>query len=546
MSRAELIEELRREREHAKRPDLRRAVLELQIYREEVRQQNEELIRAQRELELSRDRYADLFDSAPVGYLTFDANGVVEEVNLTCARLLNREVSDILHRPFLHYVADAGLFVQHLTRCRLGNTLVVSELDLRGRDEELRPVEVRSHPVRRAGRVLYPTTLTDLSERRRAEAERQELRLEARVALEANAAKDRFLAILSHELRNPLAVISAGASVLSEAGLPSPLAAAVERIQRSTAAEARLIDDLLDASRLRQGRLHVERKPVDLHALIEDVVAGLSAGAPEHSPRVSLEASRHHVDGDSTRLGQVVSNLVRNAQEATAGGGEIQLSTSNPAPDRIRISVTDTGHGIEPDDLRRIFELFERGSGRPDGVGLGLGLPMCKGLVEAHQGRIEAASDGAGRGARFDVELPLLAASESLRDAVPIPEPTPVPLRILLVEDSPDLAEGLAAVLERRGFRVTIASCVRAAMASASEGFDVLISDLSLPDGTGYEIARQLARRGPLRAIALSGRGSDEDLRQCEEAGFQAHLLKPVEPRKLLRVLARVAKQSAA
>jgi nitrogen-specific signal transduction histidine kinase/CheY-like chemotaxis protein len=393
---------------------------------------------------------------------------------------------------------------------------------------------------------LYPTTLTDLSERRRAEAERQELRLEARVALEANAAKDRFLAILSHELRNPLAVISAGASVLSEAGLPSPLAAAVERIQRSAAAEARLIDDLLDASRLRQGRIHIERKPVDLHAVIEDVVAGLSAGAPEHSPRVSLEASRHHVDGDSTRLGQVVSNLVRNAQEATAGGGEIQLSTSNPAPDRIRISVTDTGHGIEPDDLRRIFELFERGSGRPDGVGLGLGLPMCKGLVEAHQGRIEAASDGAGRGARFDVELPLLAASESLRDAVPTPEPTPAPLRILLVEDSPDLAEGLAAVLERRGFRVTIASCVRAAMASASEGFDVLISDLSLPDGTGYEIARQLARRGPLRAIALSGRGSDEDLRQCEEAGFQAHLLKPVEPRKLLRVLARVAKQSAA
>src|SRR5262245_20562444 len=224
MTRAELLEELRRLQQGGAEPALRRTILELQVYREEVQQQNAELIEAQKQLEWSRDRYADLFDSAPVGYVTLDANGMVDEINLTGACLLGQAVDRLVGRPFLFAVVNRETFVNHMRRCRKGEKLVVSQLKLRTEGGKSVPVEMRSRVAEREGRVLFHTTLTDLTEQRRAEAERQELVLRERVAREANEAKDRFLAILSHELRNPLAAISAGASVLSEASLPPPLA----------------------------------------------------------------------------------------------------------------------------------------------------------------------------------------------------------------------------------------------------------------------------------------------------------------------------------
>jgi hypothetical protein len=316
----------------------------------------------------------------------------------------------------------------------------------------------------------------------------------------------------------------------------------VERILRNAFAEARLVTDLLDASRLRHGKLRVEREAVDLHAAIEDTLAGLGEtfGRPV---QLALEARHHTVSGDVMRLGQVLSNLLRNAQSATEQGGEIRVSTSNPSPDRVLVSVIDTGRGIEPDNLARIWSPFEQ-SAKPsaDGPGLGLGLPISKGLVEAHGGRIEAKSDGPGKGARFDVELPVLAAAPAepgrSRTAA---ESRATPLRILLVEDHQDTAEPLKLLLEQRGFEVRVADSIAAALVRAAEGFDVLISDLGLPDGTGRELAQRLAERGPLRAIALSGYGSDADVRASQQAGFRAHLVKPVEPHTLLRILARVA-----
>jgi PAS domain S-box-containing protein len=544
MTRAELIalvEELRAGGpEHA----LRHTILELQVFREELRQQNEELVRAQRELEWSRDRYVELFDSAPVGYVTFDAQGVVEEINLTGARMLGQETTRLVGRPFLFCVAEPDAFLAHLGECRRSGEDVTSEIVLRGAQGASVPVEMRSRVVKNMGRTLFRTTLSDLTERRRVEEERRNLELRARVAQEANEAKDRLLAVLSHELRNPLAAISAGASLLAETeGLPERVAAAVERIRRNVAAEARLINDLLDASRLRHGRLRVDRQPVDLHFVIEDAVATLRAESPALALEASLCAENPLVEGDAMRLGQVLSNLLRNARDAVARGGSIALTTAN-APEGIVLTVADTGCGIEPGDLPRIFDAFEQGRTNPEEAGLGLGLAISKNLVEAHGGTIQCSSAGAGRGATFEVLLPVLPAEAGARPATraaSAPQAALTPLRILLVDDHQDTAESLALLLRQRGFEVVVAYTMASALEHAASGFDLLISDLGLPDGSGRELAKRLASGGPIRAIALSGYGGDADVAASRAAGFRAHLVKPVEPARLLRVIERVS-----
>jgi PAS domain S-box-containing protein len=409
MTRAELIELVRKLQAGESEQALRRTILELQVFREEVRQQNEELIAAQNDLEWSRNRYLELYDFAPVGYATFDANGVVEEINLTGARMLGQEVPRLVGRPFLFSVSEPDVFLGHLTRCRQSDGDVVSEIVLRRSDGGSLPVEMRSRVVKNAGRPLLRTTLSDLSERRQLEAERRSLELRAQVAREANEAKDRLLAVLSHELRNPLAAISAGASLLGEVdGLPESLAAAVDRIRRNVAAEARLINDLLDASRLRHGKLRIERRPVDLHVVLEDAVEALRAESPELPLELALEAAHPIVQGDAMRLGQVAANLLRNARQAITEGGSIRVATFDAPDERIVLSITDTGCGIEAADLARIFDPFEQRGANGDEGGLGLGLAISKSLVEAHGGQIRAQSGGPGRGATFEVELPVV------------------------------------------------------------------------------------------------------------------------------------------
>jgi PAS domain S-box-containing protein len=543
MTRAELIELVRELRAGETEHMMRRTILELQVFREELRQQNEELTRAQREVEWSRDRYVELFDSAPVGYVTFDAQGVIDEINLTGARMLGHEPSHLVGRPFLFCVAESSVFLSHLGECRRSSEDVVSEIELRVANGTTVPVEMRSRAVKNVGRMLFRTTLSDLSERRRVEEERRRLELRAQVAQEANEAKDRLLAVLSHELRNPLAAISAGASLLAEVeGLPDRVAAAVERIRRNVSAEARLINDLLDASRLRHGKLRVDRQPVDLHAVIEDAAAALRAESPQLALELSLRAQNPLVEGDAMRLGQVISNLLRNARDAVASGGSITLTTAD-TPDGIVLAVADTGCGIESDDLARIFEAFEHGRTNPEERGLGLGLAISKSLVEAHGGSIRARSAGAGRGATFEVLLSVLPPDAHAR---PAPRPpseraaTLPALRILLVDDHQDTAESLAMLLRQRGFEVVVAYTMASALEQAASGFDVLISDLGLPDGSGRELAERLAAGGPIRAIALSGYGGEADLAASRAAGFRAHLVKPVEPARLLRVIERV------
>ena len=365
----------------------------------------------------------------------------------------------------------------------------------------------------------------------------------------ANRAKDRFLATLSHELRTPLTPILATATAMLERPeTPDDVREVMEMIRRNVGLEVGLIDDLLDLTRIRRGKLRLKREAVDAHELIFRVVE-----ICRHDPRAAglsivldLAARRHDVDADPTRLQQVLWNLLKNAIKFTPDGGTITIrsrdgggGSSDEAGPPVIITVSDTGIGIAPDVLPRIFGLFEQGNDpavrRSDG--LGLGLTISRSIVEQHGGRLDAASDGEGRGATFTLEMPTVSATTMVPTIEPIaPHGTVAPrtLRILLVDDNPDTRRYLAEVLNRRGHEVRSAESMADAF-KVSEGVDVnlLLSDIELPDGTGLQLIRKLRETRPIVGIALSGFGSSDDIEMSRSAGFAAHLMKPVDLRAL-------------
>jgi PAS domain S-box-containing protein len=555
--RAELAREVERLREllSAERP----VVYELEVHREQLETQREQLIHMQCELELSRDRYAELFDFSPTAYMALDRQGVIKEVNLTGARMLGAERNRVVGFPFLAFVAetDRRAFLDHLLQCRQNEAPHEVELVLRGRDDRTTPVHVttkRGSPAAAISGAHFFVAIADVTERRRAEAERQRLweyrqqhEHERALALAESEAKDRFIATLSHELRTPLTPILLAIATLERTGqIPDTLAPAVDMIRRNVAIEARLIDDLLDATRIVRGKLPLKRETVDLHAVIEDVI-GLSSEdirAGHIRVRTELDAGAHHTWADAIRMRQVFWNLLRNAIRYSPASGLITVRTANPTRDRVTVTVTDTGAGIAKEMLERIFLPFVQASRGRD-VGLGLGLAIAKGVVEAHEGRIAATSEGPERGATFSVELAVVSAIPA---ALPAPTDARVPWtdgerRILLVEDNHDNATAIAELLRAHGYQVEVAHSVAAGLRLAAKGFDVLVSDIGLPDGTGRDLLRQLVPKGNVPAIALTGYGTDDDVRRNTEAGFMRHLTKPVDAEQLLGAIGELAQQ---
>jgi PAS domain S-box-containing protein len=373
----------------------------------------------------------------------------------------------------------------------------------------------------------------DITERKRDE---DDLRAAKEAAEAANRAKDRFLAVLSHELRTPLTPVLAALSVLEkDPAVPAALRSSLDMIQRNVALEARLIDDLLDLTRIANGKLQLGFAPVDLHALIRQVVQICGAELDGKGLRVEtdLAASPSHVRGDSDRLHQVLWNLVKNAVKFTPEGGRIVARTWNPSPGRVAIEIADTGIGIESHLLERIFDAFEQG--RPEinqhFGGLGLGLAISRGLIEAHQGALQAHSDGPGRGTTFRVELDGL--DEPLEEERPETRPEPAAAQssvcLLLVDDHVDTLEITGLLLRNLSYEVHLAVDVRTALELASTvRFDLVVSDLGLPDGSGLDLMQELRDRYGLKGIALSGYGMPEDVRLSHLAGFVEHLVKPV------------------
>jgi signal transduction histidine kinase/CheY-like chemotaxis protein len=371
-------------------------------------------------------------------------------------------------------------------------------------------------------------------------------------AREANAAKDRFLAMLSHELRTPLTpVVMMLNSLQGNRDLPVDVQNDLGLIRRNIDLETRLIDDLLDVTRVANSKLVLDLRPHRAHELLRHVCqickGDADAGGIELNCRLDAELDMVHAD--AARLQQVFWNLIKNAIKFTPRGGHVTITTENGSADdrELRMSVNDTGTGISPDVLPRIFKAFEQGEQTVTRAygGLGLGLAISKAIVDLHHGRIWAHSDGADRGSTFHVAMPLSAIDPHARVTPPLPaDPTDqhrIHLRVLLVDDHTDTMRVMSRILTRWGLRLTCAGRISEALQAASkETFDLLISDIGLPDGSGCELVTQLHKTQPIPAIALSGFGMDTDIHRSLDAGFSAHLTKPVNLERLQEAIIRL------
>ncbi|PYJ33560.1 MAG: hybrid sensor histidine kinase/response regulator [Verrucomicrobia bacterium] len=367
-------------------------------------------------------------------------------------------------------------------------------------------------------------------------AELQKTNLELEEKARSNLAKDQFLAMLSHELRTPLTPVLASALALeSEPELPKDIHESLQMIRRNVELEARLIDDLLDLTRIDRGKVQLNFEVVDAHTLLQNALEICQAEIDrKHLARsLNLGASKVHMRADSARLQQIFWNLINNAVKFTQRNGRIKISTSNDSSGQLRVEIADTGLGIEPEALPKIFDAFEQG-GRTQLGGLGLGLAISKTLVEAHKGTITAQSAGRNKGATFTLLFPTCEKAEAqIAPAVSPILPERQPMRILLVEDHEDTNRSLTNLLRRRGYHVQSALNFQSALdLGANEEFDVLISDLALPDGSGIDLIQKLSSK-PLVRIALTGFGMEDDIRKSYEAGFQHHLVKPIDLNKL-------------
>jgi PAS domain S-box-containing protein len=385
----------------------------------------------------------------------------------------------------------------------------------------------------------------DITDRLRAE---EALREEAR-------RKDEFLAMLAHELRNPLAPIRNALYILDLPAADPALAGQARQIaERQVQHMSRLLDDLLDVSRISRGRVELRLEPVDVARLVTRTAEAARPLIEErrHELLVCLPPAAMRVRGDPTRLEQVMTNLLTNAAKYTDPGGRIWLSAAREG-DGVVLRLRDTGVGIAADMLPKVFDLFVQAERRLDRSrgGVGIGLTLVKRLVELHGGSVEAKSDGPGRGSEFVVRLPALAEDEASaageRKARP-PAPA-VPRRVLVVDDNPDGADSLAMLLRLEGQQVRVAYDGPAALALAREARPELVFlDLGMPDMDGFEVARRLRRDpelGGVVLIALTGWGQEHDRRRSAEAGFDHHLVKPVEPDAVREVLARPRRQGS-
>jgi signal transduction histidine kinase len=526
-----------------------------------LRQQLRALAERQRRLELERAQYSDLFDFAPVSYALLDRAGLVLGANLATCRLLNVHRTHLIGHPLVAYAdpRDRRELLDHLRRCRTSGGLVESEVRFRSRSNDLVTCRLYSKGTVHDDREVLPTiaidqtehrTLDDarlLAERKRALAER-----EAQLAHEATAARDQFFAAISHELRTPLTPALIAATQLAASEFISDEARHLaSTIKRNIELEAHLVDDLLDVARIGRGRVDVRFEIVDLHQIVGEAIGICAPFANAKRLRIEadLRASSHHVRGDDGRLRQVFWNLLNNAIKFTDAGGTVVVR-SNDLDGAIRMSVRDSGVGMDATLLDHLFSPFERGPVRTGSrSGLGLGLAICKGIVAAHGGQIWATSEGPGYGSTFTVDLATVRSAAAAEHDLPVhrdqPPSTPGTgtQRVLIVEDDADSRDMLSLFLSHQGYTVEVAPSLHAALRRLSEGWDVVMSDIGLPDGSGLDIARHARQlsNGPCRLIALTGYGATADIDASREAGFDDHLVKPIDLDQLLVAMGSAA-----
>ena len=429
------------------------------------------------------------------------------------------------------------------------------------RDGSERPIDDSAAPIRGPDGDTVGVVLVfrDVTARKLAEQARERLvRAEAarETALKANQAKDQFLALVSHELRSPLAAIRGWLHLLDRGVIPpAELGGALQRIHRNTRLLERLVSDLLDISRITAGKLEVMRNPVDLVKIAQAAIDECSSMAQQQGVALVLDRPEYRVFvlGDEERLVQSIANLVGNGIKFTRPGGSV-VARVQRLVDQAVVTVTDTGMGIAPEVLGRLFERFwqaDSSKAREHG-GLGLGLAITKYLVDEHGGAIRAASAGLGSGSMFTIELPLLEIGSVGADFSPPrggDSKDLSGLRILLVDDDQDARDAMQILLQARGARVSAAASVeRAIRLYETEPPSVVVSDIGMPHEDGYSLADEIRKRDARSGtrtpmIALTGYASPGDLREALERGFDAHLAKPVDPENLAVQIAALVRK---
>jgi two-component system CheB/CheR fusion protein len=532
---------------------------------------------AESEIDEAGELLNTVLDQAPIGIALFDRELRFIRLNDALARIDGLPAEAHLGKTVSEALPGVGADLEAALRHVLGSGEPVS-LEVTGETPaapgEQRHWSVYAYALRLRGEVIGASAVCEeITGKRRA---REELRQAKETAEAASEAKDHFLAALSHELRTPLTPVLAIASVLEEEPrLPGYARQQLAVIRRNVELEARLIDDLLDLTRIERGKIELHLGPADARQLLEDALHTCCQQDID-SGRVkvtwNLAAASHQVRADALRLSQVFWNLLRNAIKFTPDGGSIHVATRDE-DGQLVVTVTDSGIGIEPARLAHIFDAFEQGDPAVNARfgGLGIGLAISRAIVELHGGTIGAASDGRHRGATFAVRLPLDPGSRAEAEEVAVgageeeaapagsrgaartaQEGAAAPaklLRILLVEDHADTAAAMAELLSGLGHKVTVAGGMAAALAAVERraagnsgpALDLVISDLGLPDGNGHELMRKLSRRYGLKGIALSGYGMEDDREKSLQAGFSRHLTKPVQLRALQAVIREVA-----
>ncbi|MEN3940475.1 PAS domain S-box protein [Prosthecobacter sp. SYSU 5D2] len=512
--------------------------------------------RAKFALREEEQRSESILKTSLDGVLLMDDSGRVVDWNLAAEKIFGWSREEMLGRMLADYIIPERLREAHESGLKkyldagtapiLGQRL---EMPALRRDGTEFPVELSINAVVDASPPMFVGFIRDITARQKAE----QALLEAKEQAEkASQAKDDFLAALSHELRTPLTPVLLSSSVMSrDERLPEDVRHALGMIERHVSLEARLIDDLLDLTRISRGKLLLRAETCDVHSLILHAWEIIKEDAQIKNlvVRLVLQSPHSLLPGDSSRIQQVFWNLLKNAVKFTPAGGTITLSSHYlEETSQLVVRIQDSGIGFEPGIAEQLFMPFEQEKMEVQFGGLGLGLAIARAIVELHGGSISAASDGPGKGALFTVTLPCsstLQETATIRPQKPEAEPPASHLfNILLVEDHEPTRQVLARLLNRAGHVVTaVGSVAEGVLAAemAANTLDILVSDVGLPDGSGMDLMQQLRSRGIiLSGIALSGYGMEEDHQRTREAGFARHLVKPVKFEQLQQALAEL------